>query len=43
MGEVNERNLGEDPRSAIWVSNTDIRVMYGRKGVKKENFITQFY
>ena len=35
MGEIKERIQGKNPSSAMCVANTDIRLMYGRKGAKK--------
>ena len=35
MGEINERNCGKNPCSAICEANTDIREMFGRKRVNK--------
>ena len=38
MGEVKERNHGKNPSSAICAANTDISVMYGRKGLENNSY-----
>ena len=37
MGEIKERICCKNPSSTISVANTDIRVMFRRKGVKKKD------